>query len=214
MNKKPERKLWERKIIKALCLSAALAGLLSACSTTQEITKSSRTATEQLLITEAVMRSLPKHRDLPFPIPRGSAVKLDVAGISADKEIVKGIVAGWLGLHGYIIQDENVSHRINIVVNSLGTELANTFFGIPPIRATLIPISLPELALYKSENQSGYTKFHFDIFESPSGQFLASSSSFIAGTFYNVYTVLLLFTFNRTNLISPPQVGQFQDLLK
>ena len=202
-----------KKIIKALFLNIALAGLLSACSATQEITKSSRTATEQLLITEAVMRSLPKQRDLPFPIPRGSAVKLDVVGISADKEIVKGIVAGWLGLHGYIVQDENVSHRINIMVDSLGTELASTFFGIPPIRATLIPISLPELALYKSENQSGYARFHFDIFESPSGQFLASSSPFIAGTFYNVYTVLLMFTFNKTDLVSPPQVGKFHDIL-
>lgn len=204
----------ENKIIKAFCLSVALAGLLSACSTTQEITKSSRSATEQLLITEAVMRSLPKQRDLPFPIPRGSAVKLEVTGLTADKDIVKGTVAGWLGLHGYIVRDENVSHRINIMVDSLGTELASTFFGIPPIRATLIPIALPELALYKSENQSGYARFHFDIFESPSGQFLASSSPFITRTFYNAYTVLLLFTFNKTDLVTPPEAGKLQDLIK
>lgn len=208
------QKVMINKIIKALCLSAALVGLLSACSSTQKITNSARTATEQLLITEAVMRSLPKQRDLPFPIPRGASVKLDIAGISADKDIVKGIVAGWLGLHGYIVQDENASHRINIVVNSLGTELATTFFGIPPIQASLIPISLPELSLYKSENQSGYARFHFDIFELPSGRFLASSSPFLAGTFYNAYTVLLLFTFNKTDLVSPPQVGKFHDILK
>lgn len=203
-----------KKIIKAFCLSAVLAGLLSACSTTQKITNSARTATEQLLITEAVMRSLPRQPDLPFPIPRGAAVKLDVTGLTADKDIVKGIVAGWLGLHGYVVQDENVSHRINIVVNSLGTELATTFFGIPPIQASLIPISLPELSLYKAENQSGYARFHFDIFELPSGRFLASSSPFLAGTFYNAYTVLLLFTFNKTDLTSPPQVGKFPDILK
>ncbi len=194
-----------KKIIKVLCLSVALAGLLSACSVTHKITNSARTATEQLLITEAVMRSLPKQRDLPFPIPRGAAVKLDITGLTPDKDIVKGIVAGWLGLHGYIIQDENVSHRINIVVNSIGTELATTFFGIPPIEASIFPIALPELALYKAENQTGYARFHFDIFELPSGQFLASSSPFVAGTFYNAYTVLLMYSYNKTDLINSPQ---------
>lgn len=202
------------KIIKALCLSVALAGLLSACSSTQKITNSARTATEQLLITESVIRSLPKQRDMPFPIPRGSAIKLDITGISADKDVVKDIVAGWLGLHGYVVQDDNASHRINIVVSSTGTELGTTFFGIPPVQASLIPISLPELALYKAENQTGYTRFHFDIFELPSGQFLASSSPFIADTFYNAYTVLFLFTFNKTDLVSPPQTGTFRHLTK
>ncbi len=203
-----------KKIIKALCLSVALAGLLSACSSTQKITNSARTATEQLLITESVLRSLPKQREMPFPIPRGSAIKLDVTGISVDKDVVKGIVAGWLGLHGYVVQDDNASYRINIVVNSLGTELATTFFGIPPVQASLIPISLPELALYKAENQTGYTRFHFDIFELPSGRFLASSSPFLADTFYNAYTVLFLFTFNKTDLVSPPQTGTFRHLTK
>lgn len=203
-----------KKIVKALCLSVALAVLLSACSSTKKVTQSARTATEQLLITEAVMRSLPKERDLAFPIPRGATVKLDIAGISADKDVVKGIVAGWLGLHGYIVQDENANHRISIIVDSLGTELSTTFFGLPPISAGFLPIALPELALYKSENQSGYARFHFDIFELPSGQFLASSSPFVTGTFYNAYTILLLFTFNKTDLVSPPQVGKFKDMLR
>lgn len=203
-----------KKIVEVLCLSIALAVLLSACSSTKKVTSSSRTATEQLLITEAVTRSLPKERDLAFPIPRGATVKLDVAGISGDKDVVKGIVAGWLGLHGYNVQDENANHRINIIVDSLGTELSTTFFGLPPISSGFLPIALPELALYKSENQSGYARFHFDIFELPSGRFLASSSPFVTGTFYNAYTVLLLITFNKTDLDSPPQVGRFKDVLK
>ena len=198
-----------KRIVKALFLSLTVAVLFSACSSTQKITNSARTATEQLLITEAVMRSLPKQPDLPFPIPRGSAIKLDIAGISADKDVVKGIVAGWLGLHGYAVQDENASHRINIVVNSLGTELASKFFGIPPIQASLLPISLPELSLFKAENQVGYARFHFDIFELPSNRFIASSSPFLGDTFYNAYTVLLLFSFNKTDLISPPEVNTF-----
>lgn len=195
-----------KKIVKALCLGVALVGLLSACSTTQKITNSLRTATEQLLISEAAMRSLPKQSASSLPIPQGATVKLDISGISADKDILRGIIAGWLGQQGYTVQEgpENANYRINVVVNSLGTELGNTFFGIPPVQGSLIPISLPELALYKAEYQTGYASYHFDIFELPSGRFVGSSSPLLADTFYNAYTVLFLFTFKRTDLISPP----------
>ncbi|SFD97946.1 hypothetical protein [Nitrosomonas sp. Nm166] len=199
-----------KKMVTMLCLSA-LIGLLSSCSTTQKITNSSRTATEQLLISEAVMRSLPKQVDLPLPIPRGAIVKLDVTGMTTDKDMARAIIAGWLGLLGYAVQDgpENATHRINIVVDSLGTEMGSTFFGIPPIRASLIPISLPELALFKAEHQSGYAKFHLDVFEMSSGRFIASSSSFLGDTFYNAYTLLFLISFNKTDLTSPPRIGAF-----
>lgn len=203
-----------KRIVKILCLSVALVWLLSACSSTQKITNSARTATEQLLITEAVMRSLPKQPDSPLPIPKSAIIKLDLTGISADKDIVRGIILRWLGQYGYTVQDEKATYRINIIVEALGTELGTTFFGIPPIQASLIPISLPELSLYKADNQTGYARFHLDIFELPSGRFIASSSSFLADTFYNAYTVLFLFTFNKTDLTFPPQLGIFRKPLK
>ncbi|HQU98488.1 MAG TPA: hypothetical protein PLV19_03935 [Nitrosomonas sp.] len=203
-----------KKIMRTTILISVLTIFVSACSTTQKITPTLRTATEQLLLTESVLRSLPKDRDMPFPIPRGSKVKLEVSGVSPDKDLVKSVVAGWMGMHGYIPQDENASHRINIVVNSLGTEYATTFFGIPPINASLIPIATPELAFYKSESQLGYSRFHFDIFEVPSGKFLASSSPFRADAFYNMYTVLFLFKFNKSDLVSPPEIKTFTQLVK
>jgi len=203
-----------KRIVKILCLSVVLVWLLSACSSTQKITNSARTATEQLLITEAVMRSLPKQPDSPLPIPKSAIIKLDLTGISADKDIVRGIILRWLGQYGYTVQDEKATHRINIIVEALGTELGTTFFGIPPIQASLIPISLPELSFYKADNQTGYARFHLDIFELPSGRFIASSLSFLADTFYNAYTVLFLFTFNKTDLTFPPQLGIFRKPLK
>ena len=200
------------KAMKAICLGVVCTGLLTACSTTQKITNSARSATEQLLISEAVMRSLPKQSDSPLPIPQGSNVKLDIAGISADKDIVRDAVVRWLGQHGYTVQDglDNTTHRINIVVGSVGTELANTFFGIPPVQGSLIPISLPELSFYKAEYQTGYVNFHLDIFELPSGQYIGSSLPFVANTFYNAYTVLFLFSFKKTDLVSPPKMGTYR----
>lgn len=205
-----------KKTIRTLFLSMLLIGLLSACSTTQKITNSARTATEQLLISEAITRSLPKQIDLPLPMPKGAIVKLDVTGLTPDKDMAKGVVAGWLGFLGYTVQDgpENAAYRVNLVIDSLGSEVGNTFFGIPPVQASLIPIALPELALFKADLQSGYARFHLDVFDMPSGRFIASSSPFIADTFHNAYTVLFLISFNKTDLTSPPQIRTFPKGIK
>ncbi|WP_254776056.1 hypothetical protein [Nitrosomonas sp. Nm34] len=206
MNNNKERSAMIQKMVKIIYLGAALAYLLTACSTTQTMTNSLRTPTEQLLISEAVMRSLSKRPESALPIPRGASVKLDISGISLDKDFILGVVAGWLGQQGYRVQRsaENAIYRINIVINSLGTELGNTFVGVPAIQASLIPISLPELAIYKAEYQTGYANFYFDIFELPSNRFVASSSPFIADTFFNAYTALFVFTHKSTDLVSPP----------
>ena len=131
-------------------MGVLLMGLLSACSTTQKITNSARTATEQLLLSEAISRSLSKQIDSPLPMPKGAIIKLDVAGLTPDKDMAKGggrmagitgiYSAGWCG-------KSSASH--NVVIDSLGSETGNTFFGIPPIQGSSIPISLPELALFK-----------------------------------------------------------------
>jgi len=201
------------KIINTLCLSLVLAGFLTGCSTTQKITSSARTATEQLLISEAVMRSVATS-DFSLPIPQGSVIKLDMFGISGDKDLVKGVVAGWLGQQGYIAQDKSATYRINVVVDSLGTEYSNTFFGVPPIAATLIPIALPKLSFYEADSQTGYARFHLDIFEMPSGRFVGTTAPFIADTHFNMHTVLFLFKFKRTDLTSPPSTGSFTNLVR
>ncbi|MGV8712470.1 MAG: hypothetical protein ACWA6R_07965, partial [Nitrosomonas sp.] len=109
------------KPIHMLFFTALVTGFLSACSTTQKVTNTARTATEQLLISEAVSRSLPKQIDLALPMPKGAIVKLEVTGLTPDKDMAKGLVAGWLGLLGYTVQEgpENATHRVNVVIDSL-----------------------------------------------------------------------------------------------
>ena len=197
-----------KKLI-TLIFSLIIFGLMSGCSTTHKNTQTLRTAIEQLLLSEAVMTSLPQKSETTLPIPQGTKVVIDTSGISLDQGVVRQAMAGWLGQHGYLVQDdkENATHRVNVIVESLGTEFADTFFGIPPISGGLFPISTPELAIYKAQYQTGYVKFHFDIFELPSGRFVQTTEPFLAEKFYNDYTLFFLFTFNKTDLIAPPQLG-------
>lgn len=157
------------------------------------------------------MRSLPRKPENFLPIPQGSNVMLGTSGLTADHALLQPILAGWLGKQGYLVQKEekNATHRIDVVVGALGTEVAGTFFGMPPIQSVLIPFALPELALYKAQHQVGYTKFYMNIFETPGGRFVASTPTFLADTYYSDYTILFIFSFASTDLISPPKTGSF-----
>ena len=197
------------KKLNALVLSLVIIVLMSACSTSHKNTQTPRTAIEQLLLSEAVSTSLPQQMNTPLPIPAGAKIAIDTSGISLDQRIVEQAMAGWLGQHGYLVQDDkaDATYWVNVNVESLGTEYADSFFGIPPIQGSLLPISTPELAIYKAQYQTGYVKFHFDIFELPSGRFVQKTAPFLAEKYYNDYTLFFLFTFKKTDLVAPPQMG-------
>lgn len=189
-----------------------LVGFISACSTTQNTTQTLRTPIEQLLLSEAVTRSLSQQPIEALLIPQNANVILDTSGISADQGYVKEVMTGWLGQQGYRIQSDKAqaTHQVSVIVESLGTELEKTFFGIPPIQGSLIPIATPELAFFKAQNQTGYIKLYINIYELPTGKFVQTVKPYLAQTYYDDYTVLFLFSFNKTDLTSPPELGMFR----
>ncbi len=194
---------------KIMALSTIFIVVLTGCSTTQKSTQSPRTVIEQLLISEAAIRSLPRHPESLLPIPRGSNVVLTTSGLTTDQTLLQQILTGWMGQQGYLVQkdEKNAAYRIDVIIGALGTELNGAFIGMPPIQSVLIPFSLPELSLYKSQNQTGYIKFHMNIFEIPAGKFVGSTSDFRADSYYNNYTVFFAISFTSTDLVSPPQLG-------
>ncbi|MCP5246354.1 MAG: hypothetical protein H6937_10610, partial [Burkholderiales bacterium] len=90
--------------------------LISACSTTQNKTHSSRTAIEQLLHSEAVSKSLTQQTRGDLPMPPGSKVAVTTAGLSLDNPFVGDVIGGWLGSQGFYIESpENAQYRVHIV---------------------------------------------------------------------------------------------------
>lgn len=200
------------KRIKILLLGLLLVGFMSACSTTHKTTQTARTPIEQLLLSEAVSRSLSQQPTESLQIPQNAGVVLDTSGISGDQGYVKEVIIGWLGGQGYRIQNDvaQATHKINVIVESFGTEFEDTFFGLPPIQGGLIPISTPELALFKAQNQTGYVKLYLNIYELPTGRFVQTVKPYLGQTYYDDYTVMFLFKFNKTDLTSPPDLGMFR----
>src|SRR5690348_12503382 len=120
-------------LIKNLTLMAGLPVLmlLASCSTMHSATQSQKAAIEQLLISEAVLRSLPQDASDIIAIPPGARVAIDTSGITADQILLQKVLAGWLGQQGYAVQksEDKADYRVSAIVGSLGTELGNSFFG-------------------------------------------------------------------------------------
>lgn len=180
--------------------------LLSGCAATREAGKPLRTAIQQLLLSQALQRTL---QTISLPIPGDAAIIVEAVGLTrdyaADQEYARQVIALHLAKRGFRLaqKEEEAMYRINVVLQTFGSEQGVAFLGMPPVQSVLIPFSLPELALYKDSHEMGYVRWAFTISERVSGRVIYSGPWHAASTYYNHYTVFLLVRFVRTDLELP-----------
>jgi hypothetical protein len=197
--------------------------LLAGCAIEQEISRTPRTAVEQLLLTSAVERAL---TNLTLTLPAQASLHLEVSGFYIDRArltmrdqtsgivqdptvdflLVKDTVAVSLGRMGYRIRrrEDQPAYLVKISIESLGTMQGLTFVGMPPIQSVIIPFALPELTLYKRQTQAGYARLHLDVFDNFTGEYKGSSATIIGRTYYDQYTALFYISWIDTDLTAPP----------
>lgn len=193
-------------IFSILLQSLLLAGILTGCGSMNNIPGPVRpTAIQQFLMTQAVERSLDGQNTIPIPLTYGDTVILDSSGLTGETGFIKSAIGDWLGERGLQIAGDSqaAKYRIHVLVQALGLEQKNSLMGIPPIQSTIIPFALPEIALFKTQYQTGYARFRLDIFESATGKFLRSTPWFQGMTYFNEYTILFFFNFHSTDLTAP-----------
>ena len=190
-----------------LCLS-------SAC--TQPVLKSTDplTPTEQLLYSEAIQRGL---RDLHVGIPEGTPIILEISGLRVDQSLqgdvihehMKHVVAGWLGQQGLIIRKEekDATYRVRLIIESLGATQSIRMVGMPATNAVVLPMSIPELALWKRVSRQGYTRFYLDIFEIGSDRFIRSTIPQIGTVKIINYTAFFFYKWKKTDMDFPTPIA-------
>jgi hypothetical protein len=99
--------------------------------------------------------------------------------------------------------DKQEPYLLRVMIHAFGTNSNSFFFGIPPVQAGLFPISLPELALFKRQNLTGFTRFSIDIYERSSGRFLMSTPTYEGYTYQKGATALFFITYSSSNLKPP-----------
>lgn len=183
------------------------------CAFTRTPSQTLRTATEQLLLSTALDRSL---TDLTVPLAEGSSIAIQAVGFAVppvaayvgnvDLDVVRAAVAGRIGELGFLIRDkpDQAQYLAHIIIQSLGTVQGETFFGMPPVQSVIIPFSLPELTLYKQQAQAAHMRYWIDLYEVATGRFIRSTPIHMGSAYYNQYTFLFLIKFHTTDLTLPP----------
>jgi hypothetical protein len=197
--------------------------ILPGCALQQEISRTPRTAVEQLLLGQALERALDK---LSLPIPEGASLMVEASGLQTDRvhlqminqergvignlswdlSFVRDVAAAHLGEMGHHIRTHasEATYLVRVMVQSLGTDQGITFFGMPGIQSVLIPFALPELTVYRKQNQLAYARIKLDIFDIATGRLIDSTPWWVGETFYNQYTILFFIFFRTTDLTDPP----------
>ena len=146
----------------SVVLPALLLGLLAGCGTTR-MTDSSRTATEQLLISSAIDHSV---SEFDFRGLAGKKVYFDAQYL--DGTVDKGYVVSSLRQHllasGCLLQEERkkATYVVEARSGGVGTDHSSLLVGVPQMNVpTLVPgqpSQIPEIPLAKKNDQNGVAK--------------------------------------------------------
>jgi len=182
-------------------LSVLMCGLsLSGCPATYESTKTPRTPTEQLLLTQSLQRTFV---DAVLPIPREQSVAVETVGLTADQAFVTAFVEKWLNREGLNLpKDGKESLLARVTLDAFGTLQDLTFFGIPQMSSVVLTI--PEIALYKAEKQIGMTRLSIDFIDKKTGRLVRSTPIYEGDAYYTKYKVLMFMNFWDTDILPPP----------
>jgi hypothetical protein len=161
--------------LRILC---ALAVLCAGCGTTRR-TDTSRTATEQLLLADAIDRSVSR---IDFGLLAGKQIYLDntYLGSAVDKEYITSTLRQHMLACGCVLKDkkDEADFVVEVRAGAVGTDRHDLLFGTPSTSVSLgafspvpgaPPAQVPEIALAKRTDQIGVAKLAVFAYERATG---------------------------------------------
>lgn len=188
---------------------------LTGCATIR-VTDPYRTATEQFLMSQAVSRALSQLnvdalRDRKVWIETGyftGAEKVNVNGeerqrlfTTPEQAFATGELRERLLLAGARVVEDRKSADVVLEVRSggIGIDRLENLIGLPASALTGtassagaggIPITTPEIALYKNTRQRGFASISYVAYRADTGEYLTSSGPYIGRTIRDDFWIL------------------------
>jgi hypothetical protein len=132
---------------------------LTGCAATVQPAGSGLTASQQLIATEAIDRALD---ELQWPNVDGHKVFVEIGAPASDDEqrYLRSALAARIAERGGKVAPDLKSADSELVVlaKAMGIDATQTFFGLPTLQSSLVPVGLPEIPLYKATQQKGVAK--------------------------------------------------------
>jgi hypothetical protein len=164
----------QRRRLTSLCLPACLL-VVAGCGTTRS-SDTTRTATEQLLISDAVDRAVQSVNLGPLA---GQSVFLDDSRLSdaVDKNYIVSTLRQHMLASGCILRDtrDQADFIVEARAGAVGTDRNDLLFGIPATNVPQIlpvqgvPAAIPEVPLAKRRDQRGVAKISMFAYQRQTG---------------------------------------------
>ncbi|MCH8045655.1 MAG: hypothetical protein IID44_18240 [Planctomycetes bacterium] len=193
--------------VAGMLLTTALAG----CGTTRW-TDTGRTATEQLLISDAVDRSVSQ---IDFSSLRGRTVFFDATYLKGvtDEQYVVSTLRQHLFASGCIIKEkrEDAIYVVEARSGAVGTDRADVLYGVPAttipqlVAMPGVPTTIPEIALGRKTEQHGVAKLAVFVYNRETGRAVWQSGTSNVVSHAKDIWVLGIGPFRRGTIYSRPQ---------
>jgi hypothetical protein len=148
---------------------------LAGCGTTRS-TDTGRTATEQLLISDAIDRAV---QTVDFSALKGQTVYLDDSrlGEAVDRQYLVSTLRQHLLASGCALRDkkEDAEFVVEARAGAIGTDRNDLLFGVPSMNVPQIlpgqptPAAIPEIPVAKRRDQRGVAKIAVFAYHRPTG---------------------------------------------
>jgi len=190
------------RVASATLVAAILAATLAGCSTSR-VTLPPRSATEQLLISNAADRAAAA---LTVALKPGTKVYLDSSGFEGyDAKYAIGAITEQVLLHGARLVPDRKSAQVVVAIRAgaLSVDENETLVGIPSISVPVPlagPLTTPELALFAKHQYRGVAKFAATAYDADTGKLIATSGPSLGFSHRTHWVVLFLIAWNTDDL--------------
>lgn len=179
-----------RKLIHALSAVLVCGGVLTGCSSTKT-SNTSRTSTEQLLISNSVDQALAK---VDFTRFGGRAVYVEEKYLEGvDMKYVAASVRHRV-LHAgarLVAKADDADVILEVRSGGIGTAMNESYIGVPEISLPIpVPISIPQVKLWNKTSQIGTAKIGILAYDARTRQALGSGGIAMAQSDDNNWYVL------------------------
>ena len=198
-----------RTLTRPLTLALALlAGLASGCVNKQRMTQPAQSVGEQLLLSTAIDRTLSELDMEAIGRLKGFKVYLSTTYLKTlDQEYLIGSLRDLLFSSGVLVVDDPEQAQMIVEVRSGANSLdsATVTAGIAedqalPNPVTGAPVALPELALFKKENNVSVTTVALVAYHANTRVHVFSSGTLLGGAYDRHYQILGLLRLRFTDV--------------
>jgi hypothetical protein len=190
-------------MVRRIVLFALVCALGLGCSFSRR-TQLPRSANQQLLATQAIVRALDQFQ---FPEMKGKRVLVHVGapGDAVDTEFLRTAVQIEVFEEeaSVVLEPANADLVLAVLVGSMGLNIGGRFLGIEGTQgSSIVPFTIPELALFKRTRVRGFARAEYALVDRHTGAIIERSDPVEGSTRGQSTTLLMVFTWDESDV--PP----------